>query len=334
MAEDLGSGQDFRSGTTGDSNGHDEVTRTKESFSLAKQSYDYSDHRYQHGNMDVHGNDRIPMIRQVIIIEKQPSFGDLVPKLIVIAIYALIIQTFFTIWKKIDKRSYGISVFLILLLSPPLFLLYVYSYFLPVCWLVFLVFISLKTFRALKGVNKNAMRDIYQLFKMLFIISNVGIFLGQAFSFIFFYLKAEYLRFSIVFLLFFLYFGLLSREIIFFLSEVMAANTGFYSKEGVPGRGNNNALCMICAKAFDGGEKIHTLVCTHSFHEDCIKGWCLLGKKSFCPYCRKKVDSSSLPEELWHRTEVWFYPLINSLRSFIVFTLVLTAIILYKIRYQ
>lgn len=286
-----------------------------------------------HGGVGMYG-DR-PVIRQVIIIERQPTLIDMIPKFIVIGIYALIIQTFFTIWKRINRRSYNICVFLILLLFPPLFLVYVHSFFLPVCWVIFLGFMLFNTLRALRGPhNKDAMRDTYAVFKMLFIVSNTGIFLGQSSTFVFFYLKVAYLKYSLLFLLFFLYFGLLSREIIFFLSEVMAASTGFYSKEGVPGKGNNNALCMICTRLFDGGEKIHTLVCGHSFHEDCIKGWCLLGKKSFCPYCKKKVDSSSLPVELWHKTEVWFFPLINTLRSFIVFTLVLTAIILYKIRYQ
>jgi len=35
-----------------------------------------------------------------------------------------------------------------------------------------------------------------------------------------------------------------------------------------------------------------TLNCRHSFHEFCIKGWCLIGKKETCPYCRERVDLS------------------------------------------
>lgn len=26
------------------------------------------------------------------------------------------------------------------------------------------------------------------------------------------------------------------------------------------------------------------------FHEFCIRGWCIIGKKQICPYCREKVD--------------------------------------------
>lgn len=27
-----------------------------------------------------------------------------------------------------------------------------------------------------------------------------------------------------------------------------------------------------------------------SFHEFCIRGWCIVGKKQTCPYCKEKVD--------------------------------------------
>lgn len=277
----------------------------------------------------------IPVVQRVIVLEREPTLLDMIPKMVLLGIYALVIQTFFSMWKRIHNRSYNICVFLILLLFPPLFFAHVHLYVLPVCWLAFCAFMLLNAVKVM-GMrrNKDAMREVYAVFKVLFIVSNAGIFLGQAATVLLFYLAAGYLKYSIPFLLFFLYFGLLSREIIFFLSEMMAASTGFYSKEGVPGKGNNNTLCMICTKTFDGAEEIHTLQCNHSFHEECIKGWCLLGKKSFCPYCKKKVESASLPVELWHKTEVWFFPLINTLRSFIVFTLAMSVVIVYKINYQ
>lgn len=30
--------------------------------------------------------------------------------------------------------------------------------------------------------------------------------------------------------------------------------------------------------------------CPLSFHEFCIRGWCIVGKKQTCPYCKEKVD--------------------------------------------
>jgi len=28
----------------------------------------------------------------------------------------------------------------------------------------------------------------------------------------------------------------------------------------------------------------------YSFHEFCIRGWCIVGKRQTCPYCKEKVD--------------------------------------------
>lgn len=37
-------------------------------------------------------------------------------------------------------------------------------------------------------------------------------------------------------------------------------------------------------------ERLFVLTCGHKFHEYCIYGWCLIGKRQVCPFCREKVD--------------------------------------------
>lgn len=37
-------------------------------------------------------------------------------------------------------------------------------------------------------------------------------------------------------------------------------------------------------------ENTYKLSCEHEFHEFCIRGWCIVGKKQICPYCKEKVD--------------------------------------------
>lgn len=41
-------------------------------------------------------------------------------------------------------------------------------------------------------------------------------------------------------------------------------------------------------------ERIFVLTCGHKFHEYCIYGWCLIGKRQVCPFCREKVDLNRL----------------------------------------
>lgn len=41
-------------------------------------------------------------------------------------------------------------------------------------------------------------------------------------------------------------------------------------------------------------EASYRLPCNHVFHEYCIRGWCIIGKKQTCPYCKEKVDLQRL----------------------------------------
>lgn len=41
-------------------------------------------------------------------------------------------------------------------------------------------------------------------------------------------------------------------------------------------------------------ERVFVLSCGHKFHEYCIYGWCLVGKRQTCPFCSEKVDLGRL----------------------------------------
>lgn len=44
----------------------------------------------------------------------------------------------------------------------------------------------------------------------------------------------------------------------------------------------------------DAVEKCVQLDCKHCFHELCIRGWTIVGKKEMCPVCMEKVDLKGL----------------------------------------
>lgn len=86
----------------------------------------------------------------------------------------------------------------------------------------------------------------------------------------------------------------------------------YFTHEGIPKRVLETGVCAVCGDeihkitsdevdTYDQrsslideidvvDEKSYTLSCNHTFHEFCIRGWCVVGKLQTCPYCKEKVD--------------------------------------------
>lgn len=65
----------------------------------------------------------------------------------------------------------------------------------------------------------------------------------------------------------------------------------------MPTRTLEPGVCAVCGNRLlvsenEPGviENTYKLSCEHVFHEFCIRGWCIIGKKQTCPYCKEKVD--------------------------------------------
>ncbi|XP_015781494.1 RING finger protein 121 [Tetranychus urticae] len=126
---------------------------------------------------------------------------------------------------------------------------------------------------------------------------------------------------GIMFLFYGIYWGVLTRDFTDFLVDILTANIGYYqSSSSLPSKQLKSSICAICGRSHDGlidaidsslsydetseSERCFTLSCGHKYHEYCIYGWCLVGKKQVCPFCREKVDTqklfSSLPFQKPH----------------------------------
>ncbi|KAJ3407424.1 hypothetical protein HDV05_005415 [Chytridiales sp. JEL 0842] len=55
------------------------------------------------------------------------------------------------------------------------------------------------------------------------------------------------------------------------------------------------------------GGGIIKLGCDHTYHESCIRGWTIIGKKDCCPYCKEKVDLRAFSRHAWDTTVSCFY---------------------------
>lgn len=69
----------------------------------------------------------------------------------------------------------------------------------------------------------------------------------------------------------------------------------------MPVRSLEQNVCAVCGNELLVSEKepgviedTFKLSCHHVFHEFCIRGWCIIGKKQTCPYCKEKVDLKRL----------------------------------------
>ena len=50
------------------------------------------------------------------------------------------------------------------------------------------------------------------------------------------------------------------------------------------------------------------------FHEFCIRGWCIVGKKQTCPYCHEKVDLKRMFPNPWEKPHMMYAQLLDWLR--------------------
>jgi hypothetical protein len=68
------------------------------------------------------------------------------------------------------------------------------------------------------------------------------------------------------------------------------------------------------------GSQLFQLQCKHVFHEGCILGWCVVGKKNTCPSCSERVDLTVLlkTNPLWGRPSLLWGRVLDFVRYVVV----------------
>jgi len=138
------------------------------------------------------------------------------------------------------------------------------------------------------------------------------------------------------------YFGVLGRDIAELCADWMAAVMGFTGKrEELPDKAINLNVCGICGgnlmarisqtqpddASLSSVERTVTLACKHPFHEWCIRGWTIVGKKDVCPYCCEKVDLSTTLVNPWEKPTVLWGQVLDAVRYLIVWNPVILILI-------
>lgn len=157
-----------------------------------------------------------------------------------------------------------------------------------------------------------------------------------------------------------IYYGVLTRDFTDFLVDLLAANIGYYSpSSSLPSKQLNSKICAICGRPHGGpmsrdsstegllsaayhedsdgttysdpalNEKTYTLTCGHIYHQYCIFGWSLVGKKQVCPFCREKVDLNKLFSSLPFQKPHYLY---GNLLDFIRYLIAWQPLILFIVQ--
>ncbi|XP_034060042.1 RING finger protein 121 isoform X2 [Gymnodraco acuticeps] len=127
--------------------------------------------------------------------------------------------------------------------------------------------------------------------------------------------------FGVSLLFYGLYYGVLGRDFAEMCADFMASTVGYYSASGMPTKHLSDNICAVCGQPIlvdvsEEGiiENTYRLSCNHVFHEFCIRGWCIVGKKQMCPYCKEKVDLKRMFSNPWERPHVMYGQLLDWLR--------------------
>eukprot|EP00127_Corallochytrium_limacisporum_P000450 Clim_evm6s13 gene=Clim_evmTU6s13 len=123
-----------------------------------------------------------------------------------------------------------------------------------------------------------------------------------------------------------LYFGMLTRDFAEIITTTIASRLGYGGTDQMPKRVMvDDKTCAVCGQELVGGEgeeelferKI-TLECGHRFHEFCIRGWTVVGKKETCPYCKEKVQLKTMFPNNWEKPDLFYLQMLEVLRYLVV----------------
>ncbi|KAI8635958.1 hypothetical protein BD408DRAFT_454841 [Parasitella parasitica] len=185
-------------------------------------------------------------------------------------------------------------------------------------------------------------RMVYKWFTVVYNVSFVVGVVGYALILVAFFgiaeifsAGSEFIQTGILMLSYGLYFGVLGRDFVEICTDRMAATIGYYSEDGLPNKYLGEGICAVCGHATSVGhtaslttdptqrpmfsdDPVHQLTCKHVFHEKCIRGWVMIGKKDICPYCKEKVDLKQFKRNPWDTQQQLYLNLLDGVRYLVV----------------
>lgn len=276
--------------------------------------------------------------------EKHRGHEAMHAEMVLILIGTLIVaQILLVQWKQRHFRSYQIATLLGMWIIP-IFLCLKFDWWrFIIIWLVFSTINGFVSFRATrKPLVGTTPRLVYKwfllIYKVSYAIGIAGYFVIMCTLFglnILLLIKPQVaMDFGLLLLFYGLYYGVVARDFAEVCTDKMAAHIGYYTTTGLPSRKLEPGVCAVCGNKIlvhDNDEAIvertYKLQCDHLFHEFCIRGWCIVGKKQTCPYCKEKVDLHRLFPRPWDRPHVLYGNLLDWIRYLVAWQPVIIMVV-------
>ncbi|XP_039747958.1 RING finger protein 121 [Pararge aegeria] len=252
-------------------------------------------------------------------------------KMVLILIGTLVVaQVIVVEWKKFHYRSYAFFTMVAMWSIPLLISTFNHSYRFIIVWTIFTLLTTLVIWKSSqKPMSNTTPRMVYKWFYLIYKISCFFMLFGYvvvmltflSLNVLFNQKPQVWMDIGLMCLFYGVYFGVLGRDVAEYCSDKMASSIGYYTKEGMPTRYLENNVCAVCGNKLlvevsEEGviENTYKLPCGHVFHEFCIRGWCIVGKRQTCPYCKEKVDLKQMFTNPWDRPHLLYGQLLDWVR--------------------
>ncbi|XP_069679241.1 E3 ubiquitin ligase Rnf121 [Periplaneta americana] len=270
-------------------------------------------------------------LEHIKLHEQHKGHESMHAEMILILLVTLVVaQIVLVEWKKRHYRSYMFSTLIGMWIIPLVLCLRNQWWRFIFLWLVFSCITSLVVRKAIqKPIEGTTPRLVYKwfyfLYKLSYALGLIGYIIMMATFFglnvVFDAKPHTWMDVGLLFLFYGLYYGVLGRDIAEICADKMASHIGYYTDQGMPTRHLDSGVCAVCGNKLlvqenEEGvlENTYKLSCNHVFHEFCIRGWCIVGKKQTCPYCKEKVDLKKMFCNPWERPHVLYGQLLDWIR--------------------
>ncbi|CAL5224408.1 g7090 [Coccomyxa viridis] len=281
--------------------------------------------------------------------QHDPSVKYAVVIFYLILLTVIAAQSGLVMWKKRHKRSYELATLMGLWLVPAIISVYFHFWRFVGVWAIFSGVTGYILYTCtLKRIEKTTPRRVYSYFLGVYKVSVAVGLAGYALLILEACGMGPFLRKALepaaafMLLWYGLYFGVLGRDCAEVAADRMAATIGMRKRMAVSTRAcgicsgelrdfgsvvsaseevraGQNGLGSAGQAKLWGAESTVQLECKHCFHDQCIRGWTIVGKKDTCPVCLEKVDLRKIfSGRPWETRNLMWMQMLDSLRYLIV----------------